>query len=103
MKPNSNLSLLKVHFRTVVEATSGAIRGVVDPIESSAVYAIIGTDSLSTFTDEDSGEYLFRGVEEGVYDVLVQPNEASGFDEVKITGVSVIVGSVTEMDTVRLQ
>ncbi len=99
---NSGNYNLKPVIRASMEAQSGAISGIYSPAEvSSVIYAIIDTDSISTYPDED-GSFLIRALEPGNYAVAVVPDEASGYTAETVSNVEVTAGSVTEMDTVKI-
>ncbi len=99
---NSGKYILKPVIRTIVSSTSGAISGVVSPAELSSVHAILNLDTFSTFTSS-SGNYLIQGVPPGTYDVLVQPNDSSGYMDTTLNNIDVLLGETTVMDTVFLQ
>lgn len=87
---------LKPVIRALEEATSGAIKGSVTPIDAMpAIYAIAGSDTLgSTFAD-DAGLFLLRGIPAGTYLVSIVPGE--GYESVIKNDVVVSVGSVTDL------
>lgn len=92
---------LKPVIRGVVEATSGAIKGIVTPKEANpAVYAISGTDTLGTTYPDSLGHFLLRGIAAGSYSVHFIP--ATGFETVIKEGVTVTTGVVTDMGTVEI-
>lgn len=97
----SNQYKLKPVIRTITEAQSGAIKGVVDPKESRpAIYAINGTDTLGTTYSDSTGHFLLRGIPAGTYDLHFIPN--SDYQFAKEEGVNVKVGVVTDVDTVTI-
>ncbi len=98
----SGMFNLKPVIRSIVEAESGAIKGLVNPITSTpAVYAITGTDTVATtFADTVSGKFLLKGVPAGSYTVSFQPK--TGYQVTNKTNVSVTLGSVTDMGTVQI-
>lgn len=93
---------LKPVIRTIVEAQSGAIKGIVSPVEASpAIYAIIGSDTLgTTFADEATGKFLIDGLHAGTYKVTVEPK--AGFRAAVKETVSVTIGNVTDLGTVNI-
>jgi hypothetical protein len=92
---------LKPVIRTIVEATSGAIKGVVDPKESNpAVYAINGQDTLGTTYPDSVGHFLLRGIPSGSYSIHFIP--ASGFEPVIKESVTVQTGVVTDLGTIQI-
>jgi hypothetical protein len=93
---------LKPVIRTVVEAQSGAITGVVTPVESlPAVFAIVEDDTVATGYADETGHFLLRGVPAGTYTVSFDPKE--GFNAAQKENVVVTIGSVTDVGTVDLQ
>lgn len=101
LKGNDSYSLKPV-IRTIVEAQSGAIKGQVNPAESTpAIYAISGTDTLgTTFTDE-TGQFLIRGLAPGSYNISFAPN--SDYTAKTVEGVAVVLGEVTDMGNVVME
>ncbi len=93
---------LKPVIRTIVEAQSGAIKGIVSPVEASpAIYAIIGSDTLgSTFANESTGKFLIDGLKAGAYKVTVEPK--TGFKPIVKETVSVTIGSVTDLGKIDI-
>ena len=95
--------ILKPVIRATNEAITGNIGGVVTPFDARAVvYAIAGDDTLSTtFANESNGEFLLVGLEEGEYDVSVEPRE-EGFEGTRFEGNSVTVNETTDVGTIEL-
>lgn len=95
--------ILKPVIRASNEALTGNIEGVVNPIEArAAVFAIAGEDTLSsTYADEESGYFMLVGLEEGTYNVSVNPRE-EGYEETTVEDVSVTVGESTDLETIEL-
>jgi hypothetical protein len=95
--------LLKPVIRASNEAETGNISGIVSPFEArAAVYAIVGEDTLSTtYADEENGEFLLMSLEEGSYDVAIEPRE-DGFVAVRIEDVEVETGETTDLGTIEL-
>jgi len=90
---------LKPVIHASLEAQTGAIKGSVDPaIEGIVVYAIVGTDSVSTYTDV-AGEFLLRALEENTYDIAA----LSETDTVKVMGINVLVGEVSDAGTLTFE
>lgn len=92
--------ILKPVIRTIAEATSGVITGMVSPAASSpAVYAIMGTDTVGTMADA-TGKFYFPGLPAGTYNVRFEP--VSPYAIKTVTGVTVTTGQVNSMGTVAL-
>jgi len=101
VQTGSGKYILKPVIRTVLNAVGGSIKGaVVPPTVLTAVYAVQGTDTLTTFTDS-LGRYLLRGVPAGTYALQYWPADTTYKSQVK-TGIAVTTGNVTVVDTVRL-
>lgn len=97
---NGNYKLKPV-IRTITEAQSGAIKGIIDPAAATpAIYAIKGQDTVATGYSNDAGQFLLQGVPAGTYTVSVSPN--SGYHQVDKTGVSVSLGTVTDLGIVEV-
>lgn len=93
--------ILKPVIRTVLNAVGGSIKGAVTPSTVlTAVYAINGTDTMTTYTDATGG-YLIKGVPAATYKVQYYPKDLTYKSQEK-TGIVVTTGNVTVVDTVRL-
>lgn len=93
--------ILKPVIRTVLNAVGGSIKGAVTPSTVlTAVYAINGTDTMTTFTDLTGG-YFIKGVPAASYTLKYWPSDTAYKSQVK-TGIVVTTGNVTVVDTVRL-
>lgn len=91
---------LKPVIRAIPTGVSGAITGTVSPaLSSPKVYAIIGTDTLGTVTDEN-GVFWFPGVAAGVYKINIVP--IVPFRDTSITNVVVSTGGVIDIGTILL-
>ncbi|MBO9201151.1 MULTISPECIES: DUF4382 domain-containing protein [Niastella] len=92
---------LKPVIRTVLNAVGGSIRGAVTPGSVlTAVYAINGTDTMTTFTDA-SGAFLIKGLPAATYSLEYKPTDVTYKSQTK-TGVGVTTGNVTVVETVSL-
>ena len=96
--------ILKPVIRATNQALTGNIGGVVEPFEARAVvYAIAGSDTLSTtFADEENGEFLLVGLEEGSYTVSVEARE-DGFSGALREDVVVELDETTDLGTIELE
>lgn len=91
---------LKPVIRAIEEATSGAIKGSVTPIEAApAVYAIVGTDTVGTALTDSTGKFLLRGLPADTYLVTLVP--ATGFITKDKPNISVTVGNVTDLGLIE--
>jgi hypothetical protein len=94
---------LKPVIRVVTEATSGAIKGTVSPVEATpAIYAIMASGDTATtaYTNQD-GTFLLRGLDPGTYTVRFSP--ASGYSATDRAGVAVTLGQVTDIGAISIQ
>ena len=94
---------LKPVIRSVVQAESGAIKGLVTPAASTpAVFAIQGTDTVATtYADQLTGKFLLNGIAAGTYTVSFAPK--SGYIARDSSGVNVTLGSVTDLGTIEIK
>ena len=96
--------LLKPTARLVVApaVTTGSIRGAVDPTDVAvSAYAISGGDTVATAaTQPGNGEFVLPMLAPGPYDVALHPSAT--YADTTISGVSVAVGSVTDLGTITL-
>jgi hypothetical protein len=91
--------ILKPVIRTFTEATSGAIKGAVLPVDATPVVsAIANGDTISTIAGAD-GNYLIRGVPQGTYKVIFEPK--SPYSNKYIDNVEVTIGQVTNMGSIN--
>lgn len=66
---------LKPVIRAIVELQKGVIEGKISLPESPvAVFAIVGQDTVGTYTDE-TGAFLIQGLEAGTYDLVLESKE----------------------------
>ncbi len=93
--------ILKPVLRTSTVASSGAIKGSVTPVAASPiVYAISGTDSISTMSDA-FGNFRFNGMAAGTYNIAFVP--VSPFTVKMLNNVNVTVGNVTDVGLITIQ
>lgn len=92
---------LKPVIRTILNAVGGSIKGAVTPSTiRTAVFAINGIDTMTTYTDATGG-YLIKGVPAATYTVQYWPTDTTYKSQVR-TGIAVTTGNVTVVDTVQL-
>ncbi len=101
-KGNGTYSL-KPTIRVFTAAITGAIKGKVEPLEAKpTVYAIdAANDTVSTFADELTGEFLIRGLEAGSYKLEFEPIE--GYFEKEMMDVQVSIENVTDVGVVQIE
>lgn len=102
--PQSTNFLLKPVIRATNQALTGNIGGSVSPIASkSAVYAINGSDTLSTtYADVETGEFLLVGLQAATYTVSFEATE-EGYVSKSLNGVEVVVGQTTNLQVIVLE
>lgn len=102
VETGSNQYKLKPVIRTFAEATSGAIKGVVSPVDAKPyVMAILNnTDTLGTIADS-LGMFLIKGVPAGTYRLVFEP--VDGYLEKTLENVSVSVGEVNNVGTITIE
>jgi hypothetical protein len=94
---------LKPVLRAQMEAQTGAIEGVVNPANiKSVIYAVKGTDTISTFPDE-FGEFLLRALEAGIYSVVASPDTTGGYTNITLENILVNTGTVTKLDSIHFK
>ncbi|MGI8892700.1 MAG: DUF4382 domain-containing protein [Bacteroidia bacterium] len=97
--PNGVYHLYPV-VRDITASQFTGIRGVITPtVSNPVIYAISGTDSISTYPDS-TGNFLIRGLSAGDYNVYFKPK--SLFNDTTVIGVSVLNGLITDMDTIPI-
>ncbi|MFC0878684.1 DUF4382 domain-containing protein [Saccharicrinis sp. FJH2] len=99
---NSGKYNLKPVIRTVVEQSTGTIKGMVSADSvSCAVYAITGEDSVGTFTDT-TGMFLLKGLDPDTYALYIDPGENSGLKDTSISNITVTSGNVTDLGMITI-
>lgn len=96
-----NNFLLKPVIRAYAQAETGIIAGIIEPADmTSWVYAISGSDTLSTTRSEvETGEFKLLGIPEGSYTVSVVPTDEET-ESVQIEDVAVELSETTDVGTV---
>ena len=94
---NSGNYNLKPVMRAKLEALTGAIKGSITPLEATpAIYAIQGTDTITTTYPDDAGLFMLRALDPGTYTVAMDPVE--GYMEKVFEDVTVEAGLVTDLE-----
>lgn len=96
---------LKPVLKVITEATSGAIKGIVEPAsETVAVYAIQGIDTLGTsYAPQDISEFLIGGLDPGIYDLVFDPGDSSTLNIKTLQNIDVTLGEVYDTGLTTLQ
>lgn len=97
-KGNGDYSLKPV-IRAYSEATGGTIKGMIEPIEAKPYIIAVSTDNdtIGTFADTTSGNFMIAGLAEGPYTVELFP--VAGFQTMLIENVNVAKGEVNDLGT----
>lgn len=99
-KGNGDYSLKPV-IRAVTEATSGAIKGQIAPVEATpAVFAILGSDTVGTAFPDSVGYFMLRGIAPGTYKVTFEPKV--GYLKQEKTDVAVTIGNATDLGLIQI-
>lgn len=95
-KGNGTFSLKPV-IRTYTEATNGAIKGKVDPVDAEPYIMVITTenDTFGTYADTQTGEFLIGGLAAGTYRVELVPS--TQYNPVIIEDIGVSEGQVVDL------
>lgn len=96
--------ILKPVLRVFTNSVSGAIKGVIRPIEAKPEVAVIdeADDTISTvLADPATGNFMFMGIEAGTYKVGFHPQDP--FADSLLKGIQVKNGSVTILDTLKFK
>ena len=93
--------ILKPVIRTFTEATSGAIKGVVSPVDANAtIQATNGVGIVSAIPDPLTGEFLIRGLPAGTWSMLIDGN--NGYIDQTINNITVTIGEVADIGSITL-
>jgi hypothetical protein len=95
--------ILKPVIKVFTKSVSGSIKGVVKPADAKPViYAITGQlDSISTYADATSGNFMFMGLKSGNYKLSFEP--VSPYKDTSLVNIKVITGQVTSLDTMKFK
>ena len=93
---------LRPVLRAITEANDGSIRGEIAPMTcKSVVYAIKGTDTLTSAYPSSLGKFVLQGLDAGTYNVVVQ-SDACAVTK-RMDNVAVVVGKATELNKITLK
>lgn len=97
----NNTFKLRPVVRVITEANNGSIRGELAPVScKSVVYAINGTDTLTSAIPSSLGKFVLQGLNTGTYRVAV---DAETCTDKTIQSVKVEVGKSTDLGKIQLQ
>jgi len=98
----NNTFLLKPVVRAISEATTGAIRGSITPLESNpGIYALNGTDTVATTFPDQDGKFLIRALPAATYHIKFAPK--TGYLAKEIVDVDVTTGTVKDLGVVTIE
>ena len=96
----NNQYKLKPTLRLITEANNGSIRGEIAPSTcKSVVYAIVGTDTLTSAYPSSLGKFVLQGLDAGTYKVAIDADNCVGKT---IQNVNVQVGKATDLGKIQL-
>lgn len=94
--------ILKPVIRVFSEAVTGAIEGVVIPIEATPVISAISAgDTTTALTNNQTGEFMLRGLNEGTYQLEFDVN--TPYSDTTLKDIEVLNGIITVLDTLWIQ
>lgn len=94
---------LKPTIRVVPVVISGSISGQVLPLDTNPViWTIVGTDTVSTFTNVN-GLFKLMALLQGTYDVHIVPADTIMYRDTTITDVSVVANQNKDIGIVTLE
>jgi Domain of unknown function (DUF4382) len=92
---------LRPRLRLITVANDGAVRGEIAPATcKSVVYAVNGTDTITSAFPSSLGRFVLQGLDAGTYKIVVDAETCA--DKV-IDGVKVEVGKSTNLEKITLQ
>lgn len=101
---SSGKYILKPVIRVSAEATSGAIKGTIQPDSIATIIKAFIPSSADTLTTlSNKGAFFIHGVPSGSYSLMFQPDTTSVYKDSIINNVSVNIGSVTDLGTIPLK
>ncbi|MET7001018.1 DUF4382 domain-containing protein [Chitinophaga defluvii] len=100
---NSGKYMLHPVIRTILAAQGGTIQGAVWPDSvKTAIIVLNGADTVASTYTGAGGAYTIKGVNAATYALHYLPTDTTYNAAIK-DGITVNVGSVTTVDTLRLQ
>jgi len=94
--------MLKPVVTGYLETSIGGIAGTISPADAGYyAEATNATDTAGTPVDPVTGEFLISTVMPGTYNVTIFANP--NYSDTTVSGVMVIAGQVTQLDTIIMQ
>ena len=94
--------ILKPVIRTYVDAISGGITGMINPLNSTGfIYALRNTaDTVASAIPSAAGSFTFRGLSAGSYTLSF--DGINGYRDTTLNNINVVVGALTNAGTMVL-
>jgi len=94
--------VLKAFVESGDEVETGAIGGIVEPVDAAPdIFAITEGDTVGATYPDSTGNFLLKGLETGQYDVSFETTSDT-FIDTTLSGVTVEKGQKTDVGTVNL-
>ena len=91
---------LKPVIRVQEDTSAGSIIGIIIPVEAETyVWTLVGTDTVSTYPDAVSGEFILASLPAGAYTINLKPTAPGPWMPIALTGVEVTAGNITDIGT----
>jgi hypothetical protein len=94
--------MLRPVIRLVALTQSGSIAGRIDPVVGATIYAMLGSDTLSSALPISDGRFKMVALPTGTYTVKVDADSGNGYRDTTLTGVTVAPGDTTQLGTISL-
>lgn len=96
---NGDNYILSPVIRAFSETFGGSLKGYVSPAEAEPSITIIkDEDTLFTFTDEATGMFMFKGLNEGIWEINVSARPLTGYQDTIFTD-TIFSGQLREIKT----
>lgn len=93
--------VLKAFVENGGEDDTGSLTGIVEPQEADPdIFAIMDEDTSSTSPDS-TGNFLFRGLEAGTYQLSIEAGNDQ-YSDTTLTGIAIEEGEETDVGTIEL-
>lgn len=103
VETGNNKYILKPVIRGSLSSVGGSIEGVVVPSDfPTVIYAIDGSDTITSSYTDANGGFSLRGLPASTYTVAYQPSD-SAYSDTSRAPITVLAGAVTTVDTMFLQ
>lgn len=95
--------VLKAFVSEGDDMETGSIAGMIEPYEAAPnIIALMEGDTAATTTPDTTGAFLLQGLEEGIYDLSIEP-ENENYMDAEVNDVSVEAGEQTDVGTITLE